>query len=649
MLLGGAIIWAAYSAINLLVNGAVLDEVIVPAQIITGSVRYPAGHPHEIYYTRIFTLPNYLAAGLWAAIPDVLLLSTLRNFLLLFLSAFLPFGFAILFTRQPIWGHVAATLTVAQVGGVPFSGIYPVSVFPTFYSTGQIGLQIALLSGLLLLSGHSKLAGFAFGLLPGIHGTIGLLVWLWGGVYMLLTRGKGFKLNKLQFVAAAGLGILVCAILFGVIRLRAVDDRIEPPYDVQADGEIIYEQFTENSDEMRQPFPLASLGYLINPGAFFLLASWLFWRARRQRQTTRSPDDQTLLALLLLGGLVWVYVYGTRLFQGFGGVLPTFVQVSMPARFSNVTALLLMPLTVAVIAHRQSDMPKRSAPAARTLVIVMVLLAAVVPTMAQGRFAPELTFVVWGSLVAMELFARPVVDRWALSIALSAIIVGVVLVQLGKIMFLASFLVSAGILGFAARMTKARESIHQHWPRWIAFGLVVACLFASSAALLAYSAVVGTPKVLKITQEDRELEAWLRANSKPTDMILTPYNSKPELQIKTGHPVLMEWITHWLISYMPSLAPVIGMMTRDLYGIDYSDPASINRFKRQDCSEFWVKLCKDAYVDAWRTRTLADWQGLAKKYRFHLVFSHSEMPLQLPAARSWPSGWTLYVIPHEND
>jgi hypothetical protein len=641
MLLGGAIIWAAYSAIHLLVNGVVLDEAVVPAQIIAGSVRYPAGHPHEIYHTQIFNLANYLAAGLWAVIPDALLLSGLRNFILLFLNAFLPFGFVIVLTRQPLWGHVAASLTVAQVGGAPFAGIYPISVFPTFYSTGQIGLQIALLSVLSLLGRFSKLAGLLFGLLPSVHGFYALPVWLWGGAHLVITRGRQSGLSKSRFAVAAAVGVMICLIVLGTIRLTASNVRGEPPYDVRGDDEVIYEQFTKNSDMLRQPLSPASLGYLVNPGAFFLLGGRLLWRARRQREIA-GPAHQALVSLMLLGGMLWVYVYGTWLFQTLGGELPAFVQISMPARFSNITAMLLLPLTVAAIVYSQHDLPQRLALTARMLFIGMIPLTAII-AMAQSRFSPEPMFMLWGTLVATEVFAIRGEDRRRLLIVLMGIGVGMVLAQLGNTLFLTSFLLSAGILGLAARATRSRQPFPQHWHPWTARGLVVACLFASSASLLGSSEWMK----IKLTQEDRELEAWLRANSASSDMILTPYNFMPVLQIKTGHPVLMEHETLWAMSYMPGLAPVLGMMSRELYGIDYSHAGSLDRLKSRDCSEFWVRLCKDAYFEAWRTRTGADWQSLARKYRFHFVFSPPEMPLQLPVARSWSSGWTLYVIPRD--
>src|SRR5215472_6862846 len=78
ILASGAAVWFAYAILTVLVHGVVMDQDLVPAQVIAGAVRYPPGHPHEIFYSQVFNLPSYVLAGLWRAIPDVIVLSALR-------------------------------------------------------------------------------------------------------------------------------------------------------------------------------------------------------------------------------------------------------------------------------------------------------------------------------------------------------------------------------------------------------------------------------------------------------------------------------------------------------------------------------------------------------------------------------------------
>ena len=103
----GAVVCATYSVLQLLVNGVVLDESVIAAQIITGAVEYPPWHPHNLFYTGAFSLPNYLAAVFYAVWDSVLVLSGIRNALYLFLTAFLPFTLTTLLTRNALWGCIS--------------------------------------------------------------------------------------------------------------------------------------------------------------------------------------------------------------------------------------------------------------------------------------------------------------------------------------------------------------------------------------------------------------------------------------------------------------------------------------------------------------------------------------------------------------
>src|SRR5262249_13099042 len=121
----GAIVWGAYSVVQILINGVVLDEVIEPAQIITGAVSYPAGHPHQIYFLKTYNLFHDLAAGLMALKFDAILISALRNWLYLFMSAFTPFALTVSLTKRPAWGHLASVLALTETM-VRFGGAYPI-------------------------------------------------------------------------------------------------------------------------------------------------------------------------------------------------------------------------------------------------------------------------------------------------------------------------------------------------------------------------------------------------------------------------------------------------------------------------------------------------------------------------------------------
>jgi hypothetical protein len=109
----GALIWAAYSLLQIACAGVILDQDVVPAQIIAHAVPYPAGHPHEVFYSRIFNLSNYLGAVLWRIESGPWLLSFIRNFLFLFLSAYVPYAATVVLLPSAALATFATALTLS--------------------------------------------------------------------------------------------------------------------------------------------------------------------------------------------------------------------------------------------------------------------------------------------------------------------------------------------------------------------------------------------------------------------------------------------------------------------------------------------------------------------------------------------------------
>jgi hypothetical protein len=181
------------------------------------------------------------------------------------------------------------------------------------------------------------------------------------------------------------------------------------------------------------------------------------------------------------------------------------------------------------------------------------------------------------------------------------------------------------------------------WNSWVHLALVCTTIFAVLAVLPGHKTVKWNRHLYrwdKISEYDRVLAHWLANNSDPSQMILSTVWPENELQAKTGHPVLMESETLWLMTYMPSLAAPIGMMVQDLFGIDYSDSNQLKSISRDGHLPTWSRV----WLEAWKKRTLADWQALSQKYGFSLVFSPAKTRLDLPVSLPGPL-WTLYSIP----
>ncbi len=650
MLFVGALVWGAYSVVPLLVTGVVLDESLMPAEIITGAVQYPSGHPHQTFYAHAYNLFYYLLAGLWSIKPDPLLISAIRNFSFLFLSTFVPFAFAVLLTQRPLWGHVAATLTATETVN-HFQGLYPLWVFPNWYSSGHLGMHIGLLIVALLIARSWKVGGVLLGLLPALHPVMPIVVWPWSGTYFLREKLWQRSKNRTWVVAATCLGLVISVALAILLFSNPKNAGVEAaPYNTQANGEFIHRQFTLTTDGHRQLPALKSPGYLLGPIAFFAIGS-LLWRNTKQQSTAGSHQLRlrSCYWILVLGGIVGIYVYGSWLLQFLRGSLPAPIEASMPFRFSNIYALLLVPVTVAAIACAHEAMREWVRPLAIAMLTGLVsATGSDIILNRWGRGADYPIFVAWGLLFAMQIWAwKQDRNRLLQILIVIAVVVGTlhILFRMTRleIAFLASFVIALAIFGAGATLLRRLSLNWQRWNSLLLAILICACIVTSAA-------VIPGRKIDRrgwrrersdmMSPFDYELNSWLAANARPNEMILPSVFPRSNLQAKTGHPVLMELETLWLMTYMPSLSSTIGVMARDLYGIDYSDREKLSRVM----TDGRVKLHSDVVVEAWEKRSRNEWQLLARKYGFRLVLSETKRTLDLPVGLRGPM-WTLWIIP----
>jgi hypothetical protein len=142
-----------------------------------------------------------------------------------------------------------------------------------------------------------------------------------------------------------------------------------------------------------------------------------------------------------------------------------------------------------------------------------------------------------------------------------------------------------------------------------------------------------------MSEDDWAIDRWLEQHAARDELVLVTLLPRPELQGKTGQPVLFEAETLWLMTYMPRLAPLIGTMARDLYGIDYANPAELEMM----CGGGAVSIGCSAWTNAWTRRSPHDWKALSSKYWFRLVLAPSGVRLDLEAVFKGDR-WTLYQV-----
>jgi len=656
MLLGGAIICTIYSVLNVWVGGTYQDEVIVPAQIITGAVHYPSGHPHAIFYIQAYSLQNYLAAGFWTLVPNAFALSALRNILFLFLSIYVPFALTLQLTRRPFWGYVATVLTVSETS-ILLKGVYPLWVFPNAISQGHIGTQVALLIIVLLLAGQWWIGGVLLGALPSIHPAMALAVYPWSVLYLFKSNARLRAQGWGRLFVGAAFGLAICLLLAGVIYVRSSNLTLPAPYNQQANGALIRQAFIAFTDVHRRPFSIESLGYLLNPLAFFAIGMLLLWGTyRAQRKGLRGLWRADILWIVILGVIAWVIGYGAGILLELFGVLPVWMDVVMPFRFSNLTASIIIPVTVAGMAWSYNKMGERQRLGGLMLVIALAALEGGLIVTNRIRAIDYLLFITWGLFLGLDLLVhwQDRIHRllnWLTVLALSGVLVFVLHSTRQAAILLLTFLLSVGLVLLVDKFRWSRIFLGQHRERQMSIILLGASMFAGVAGLVQYKVWDAwmssydhsgnlVPRWDVVSQSDRELIDWFAANTQPDEVVLPSLAPRIYLQAKTGHPVLFEQETLWLMTYMPSLASTVGTMTRDLFGIDYTNPDQLKSLS--DNGNFSLDI--PAWSAAWQTRTLGEWETLGKKYGFRLVLSSTPFPLNLPVAYQ-SSLWTVYRIP----
>lgn len=282
---------------------------------------------------------------------------------------------------------------------------------------------------------------------------------------------------------------------------------------------------------------------------------------------------------------------------------------------------MVVPLSVAVVA-RSVHTPWICA----ALLSMQATLAPLYPAILRKDFI----YVIWAAALVCSLCEHWSERPRAIALVAPGLLVGVagaryfVRGELGVVFLFLGLLAWAGAY-FARRYPP---------PAW--------CLYTMGLLTLVLSLAIPLKQKpgQRFTSFDHQVSVWLSMHTTPDEPILTPIGPLSEVQPRTGHPVMMELETIFLMAYQPALAPVIGDMARDFYGIDYADSSRLASMTIAN----HVVVGSKPLRRSWQSKTLTDWEVLASKYNFRLVLSPSRVPLCLTPVLSGPK-WTLYTIP----
>jgi hypothetical protein len=489
-----------------------------------------------------------------------------------------------------------------------------------------------------------------------LHAALALVAWAWTACFLVFRYRQIPASGRKQLIWSGTTGFAICLLVFFLTLSFRVAPPFAPPYDGSLGAETVYESFTRL--DVHRQIAWLPLGYVLNPLVFMVLGFLLLLsppvagRRGELQGEQRSAGQWTMV----LGVVAWGVVLAGLLGRWVLGELPRPAELMMPLRFSNFTVVLLVPLAVALVCKAIEGMEPAAARTAELSLALAVGTAGVlrlleggsIGALYPGRVLGMFLYAFFGMALAAYLdFRRRERTRLAAGLAVAVLVLAGLLFSLrspnGAMMFAAA-LAGTWLLLAVVRAILAKASLGQRAASGTANAvLAAACVLAALAFLPGREVDPWNRAVQRwdvIRPFDIELKAWLRQNAGPAEMVLGPIYPRPEIQPKTGYPVLMELETLYLMSYMPSLSSTIGTMAHDLYGVDFTDADQVSRIEREPGplaeSQEWLR--------SWHERSRDQWQAVGRKYGFRLVLAPASPPLDLPVALTG-SEYSLYVIP----
>ena len=624
-LYGGVLLWLLFCLCAVLLRGVRWDETYEHALIITRMAPYPEGHPFFRYVRNVFSGQSYLSAAFLWCWPSPAALCGVRNVLQLFFTVTPAFLAAALLTRRVLWGFVAGVFVLLGVHAA-FHSYYPIVIWPHFYSVGQIGAGYALVTLACFMGGAWRWGWFLLGLMPAVHVGQVPVLGLAAGLALLhaARRGDWRAVRHALWCCAAGLTI--CGGFWMAKRGFYVAPPSAGPYAVTGGGEAIWAAYSALHDVHRFLPRYGPFGHtnILLIGSLLLSAAAYRIEGRPRRlldwMVPRSPLGWVWLYTAGVVAVVWGILLVHRIL---GEQVPFLLIGWMPYRLANHLPPLLIAGALWVITRRaEGDDARERTPAG--LLLLLLAFAAALPLFEKllpvsvfqryvGAHENLLFALAGGAFMACGLRLRN--DRVFLFFWL-----GLVVAALAGLVLYHRFGASCAAAG--AGVFLAGEMLG----RWNARRFLSGAISAMTILVLATLAAAEWRhrSNLPVAPVQDRIVQYLAARGETDALILTPYWDI-EWVAHTGHPILADYQTAHLMTYLPTLAPAIKKLHHDLYGFDV------------DAATPWS-------LEAWRSRSLASWQQLGEEYQFRYVVSPNEYPLLLtPVLRG--EQHTFYEIP----
>lgn len=610
----GVLFWLAFCLAAVLIRGVRWDETFEHAQVITGQVPYPEGHPLRVYVRGAFSLQTYASAAALALGAGPALVCGARNTLFLLGTVLPVFLLCAILSRRALWGHIAALLMLEGIV-LEFDGSYPTFVWPELYSNGHIGGAAALLTLIALVSGRLGWAAFLFGLMPCIHigqWPILLALFPWYAV-VLVWRREYRKILRVTCFFLAGVG--GCVAFYFIQRGFVEPLPTSGPFAAQGDPASIWKAYTAWFDPHRR-FPPGN-GHVVLAG-MLLLSGLAAWRERDVRVKWMYGG------LFLYAEGVAAAVWGIMMIHAFYGQdIPFLLIAWMPYRLINHIPPACLAVIIAVLCRRRQGEENGLL---SSLVVGALVFGVVHPWMrpllsasVYNRYlaaGEAVAFTLYGAALMSLILPWRALPRW---VSLLVLVVPVAVLatyhQFGTTCIGLGF-----ILTLLLRRLASKKPLS---PRWAVAAPIVGLLVA--ALLLGHQGRYR--RWLPTPEFDQQVAAYLAEQGEAGAMLVVPPEDSLR-QAHTGHPVLAEVATPSLISYQPEIGPAIAQIYRDIYAI---------RFALSESET-------PSWETVWKRRPTIGWQVLGNRYGFRYVIAPADLPLDLSRMLADESS-ALYAIP----
>lgn len=586
-----------------LIRGVRWDETYERAQVLTGLVQYPAGHPLYQYSHNAFCLQYYLFALQFKLIPSAAVLCGLRQCLAICATILPVFLLTHLLSRRILAGYVAALL--ALWGALrAFGSYYPIFDWPDKFTSGHIGMGFMLVTLYLALSGRTGAALSGVGASPAIHvgqtPVLALVAGLHTVVKLVCERDRRW-IRRAAPLLFAGIAVSAGTLLWMHAQWAAAPH--SGPYAEDPSAAIDLWRGYSHVEDIHRVFPRFNPNLHSHLLAVMALTLGAFAAWRFPHKSSREAAAW-LLAYCTFSAAVFYFVMAATVI--FGDDLPPMATVWMPYRLMNHVAVILLAMAAGITGSVSFGGPALAAGAAYP--VIASLSSLVMPELLWQRYmnAPEAAvFFLVGSAAAVLAAGT---SKKSLYLVLPAFFF---------IAWFHQFGASCMAAGYAIVWASSRAGQFRFDWRYAA----AACLCVGLAIMLAGQ--WRHRATLPATPFQRDVRTYLDEHGPAQAMLVVPH-WEINYQEATGYPVLYTFETPQLLTYMPAIAPAVINIRKDIYDI------VLGRMWHYD-------------LDAWKRRPRAEWQALSDRYGFQYVISPKSVQLDLdPVVRG--KNETMYAV-----